>query len=124
MRATGAQGREDQRGQASVELLGALPAALLVVAIGWQLLLAGQTTWLAANAARVAARAKAVGKDPEAAARSSLPSYLRDELLVADDNGAGRVRVRVRVPLVLRSVPSPVSVGADAAMEPQEGTRP
>jgi pilus assembly protein CpaE len=123
MRATGAQGREDQRGQASVELLGALPAALLVVAIGWQLLLAGQTTWLAANAARVAARANAVGEDPEAAARGSLPSYLRGGLVVAGDEGSGRVRVRVRVPLVLRRMSSPVSVGAVAAMEPQGGAR-
>jgi pilus assembly protein CpaE len=57
---------EDERGQASVELLGALPAALLVAAIGWQLLLAGQASWLAGNAARVAARAAAVGEDPRA----------------------------------------------------------
>jgi hypothetical protein len=118
MRITGAHGREDQRGQASVELLGVLPAALLVVAIGLQLLLAGQAAWLAGNAARVAARAHAVGRDPEPAARGALPSYLRRGLAVADQ-GDGRVRVRVRVPLALPGIHSPLTVRADAAMQPQ-----
>jgi hypothetical protein len=114
---------EDERGQASVELLGALPAALLVVAIGWQLLLTGQAAWLAGNAARVAARANAVGKDPESAARGSLPSYLRRDLEVAQ-GGDGRVRVRVRVPLALPGALSPLSVRADAAMQPQGKSEP
>jgi len=120
MHESGAQGRREcERGQASVEMIGALPAALLVVAIGWQLLLAGQATWLAANAARVGARAQAVGRDPKAAARSSLPSYLERHLEVAGDGH--RVRVRVRVPLLVKSVESPLSVAASAALEPQRG---
>jgi hypothetical protein len=108
---------EDERGQASVELIGALPAALLVVAIGWQLLLTGQATWLAANAARVAARAQAVGRDPAPAARDALPSYLRRGVDVA--GGGGRVKLRVRVPLVLPGIRSPLHVRADASMQPQ-----
>ena len=120
MHESGEQGRwERERGQASVELIGALPAALLVVAIGWQLLLAGQATWLAANAARVAARAQAVGRDPEDAARSSLPSYLERHLEVAGDGH--RVRVRLRVPLVVKAVDSPLRVAATAALERQRG---
>jgi pilus assembly protein CpaE len=120
MHESGAQGRKEcERGQASVELIGVLPAALLLVAIGWQLLLAGQASWLAANAARVAARAHAVGGDPDEAARTSLPSYLERRLEVAADGR--RVRVRVRVPLVLRGIDSPLSVAGTAAFERQRG---
>ena len=123
MRITGAQGREDERGQASVELLGALPAALLIVAIGWQLLLAGQATWLTGNAARVAARAKALGSDPAPAARGALPSYLRRGIHVTDRDGDG-VRVRVQVPLAVPGVHSPLTVRAEAAMQSQDGIVP
>ena len=120
MQRTGEHGRwECERGQASVEFIGVLPAALLVVAVGWQLLLAGQASWLAANAARVAARAQAVGGDPEAAARTSLPSYLERHLEVA--GGADRVRVRVRVPLLVKNFDSPLRVAGTAVLERQSG---
>jgi pilus assembly protein CpaE len=120
MQEPGEHGRwECERGQASVELIGVLPAALLVIAIGWQLLLAGHASWLAANAARVAARAQAVGGDPEAAARSSLPTYLERHLEVSGDGD--RVRVRVRVPLLLETVDSPLRVAGTAALERQRG---
>jgi pilus assembly protein CpaE len=120
MQRSGEHGRwECQGGQASVEFLGVLPAALLVVAIGWQLLLAGQACWLAANAARVAARAQAVGRDPDAAARSSLPSYLERHLEVAGEGE--RVRVRVRVPLLFRDLDSPLRVAGTAALQRQSG---
>jgi TadE-like protein len=116
MRSRGAQGTEPERGQASVEFLGALPAALLVVLAAWQLALAGQTSWLAANAARVAARAEAVGHDPERAARSAVPSYLRDRMRVTRGD-RGRIVVRVRVPLLLKRWRTPLRVGASAALE-------
>jgi hypothetical protein len=116
-RIQGARGREPERGQASVEFLGVLPAALLVALAGWQLALAGQAVWLAGNAARVAARAQAVGNDPRTAARSALPSYLRRGLVVRDDDG--RVSVRVAVPLLLRRWRAPLRIGATAALEPR-----
>jgi pilus assembly protein CpaE len=119
MRTPGAQRTDSERGQASVEFLGALPAAFLVVLVAWQLVLAGQATWLVGNAARVAARAQAVGGDPAAAARSALPSYLRRRLEVAADESGGRVDVRVRVPFVLRRWSSPIEIGGSAAMERQ-----
>jgi pilus assembly protein CpaE len=111
------QGRDGERGQASVEFLGALPAALLVALAGWQAALAGQTVWLAGNAARVAARAQAVGGDPEAAARSALPSYLRRGLVVR--SAGDRVFLRVGLPLLLKRWPAPLPVRASAAMERQ-----
>jgi hypothetical protein len=120
MRQPGAQGREAERGQASVEFLGTLPAALLVALVAWQLVLAGQTSWIAGNAARVAARAQAVGRDPDAAARSALPSHLRSRLEVVSDGPRGeRIRVKVGLPLLLRRWGSPVEIGATAAIRRQ-----
>ena len=112
----GAQARECERGQAAVELLGVLPAALLVVLAGWQLVLAGHALWLAGNAARAGARAQAVGADPRAAARRALPAYLRGGLSVNGGQG-GQVRVRVRIPIVAPAWGSPLRVSAAAALE-------
>jgi len=104
-----------ERGQASVELLGAVPAVLLVAALVWQLALVGQAAWLCANAARVAARAEAVGRDGPAAARSALPKSMERGLDVKSTS-SGAVRVRLRIPLLLRAWQSPVSVGATARL--------
>jgi pilus assembly protein CpaE len=107
--------RGPECGQATVEFLGVLPAALLVILAGWQLALAGQALWLSGNAARVAARAQAVGRDPLVAARSALPSYLRRDLVVRGDGE--RVSVRVAVPLLVDRWRSPIGVRATAALE-------
>jgi hypothetical protein len=103
-----------ERGQASVELLGVVPAALVAALIGWQLVLAGHTMWLSAQAARVAARAEAVGRSPAAAARSALPRSLEPGLDVGRRREGGVV-VHVRVPLVVRRWRSPVSVSASSS---------
>src|SRR3954452_11717876 len=91
---------DDQRGQASIELLAAVPFALLVGAVAWQLALLGHAAWLAAHAARAAARADAVGRSPRRAARSVLPRSLERGLRV--QRSGRRVSVRVRVPLLFR----------------------
>ena len=96
-----------------------LPAVLLVAALVWQLALAGQAAWLCANAARAAARAEAVGRDGPSAARSALPRSLERGLKVESAAG-GAVRVRMRVPLLLRAWQSPISVAATARLG-QEG---
>ncbi len=98
--ASGHTGR-GSRGQASVELVATLPFILLAGALAWQFALAGWTVWMSAHAARVAARADAVGRAVGPAARSALPTTLRPGLEV-DRLSAGGVRVRVRVPLLLR----------------------
>lgn len=97
-----------------MELLGVLPAVLLAGLACWQIVLTGHTTWLAGNAARVAARADVVGRDPEAAARSALPRHLRHGLVVR--RKGERVDLRVRVPIVLRGAPSPLRVAASATL--------
>jgi pilus assembly protein CpaE len=102
-------------GQASVELVAAVPFVLLCAAVAWQLALAGQAAWLCANAARVAARADAVGRDSAAAARSALPGPFRRGMEVS--RAGGRVvRVRVHVPLLLLRRSTPIVVSASAGL--------
>jgi pilus assembly protein CpaE len=101
--------------QASVELVAVVPFVLLCAAVAWQLALAGQTAWLCANAARVAARAEAVGRDARGAARSALPAPLRRGLQVSRVGG-GAIRVRIRMPFLLKSWPTPIVVSASAGL--------
>ena len=102
-------------GQASAELVAIVPFVLLCAAFAWQLAVAGQTAWLCANAARVAARAEAVGRDGRAAARSALPEPLRRGLDVSRAKGDA-VRVRVHVPFLLRRWATPIAVSASAGL--------
>ena len=84
-------------GQASIELLAAIPLLLIVAALIWQAALAARSASFAATAARDGARAIALGRDPRAAAVSGLPSDLVPGVrLKALD--AGRVRVWIKVP--------------------------
>jgi len=91
------------RGQASVELVVLLPVIVLVLAIAYQALLAGQAIWEVRVASRAAARAHSLGADPAAAARSRLRSGLERGLRVTPSD-AGDVRVSVRVPAVIPTV--------------------
>jgi len=104
-----------QRGQASVELVAALPFVLLVGAVVWQLALAGHALWLTGHAARAAARADVVGRDVGAAARSALPAGLERGLEV-ERLPEGGVRVRVQMPLLLHRWPGPVAVAATSSL--------
>jgi hypothetical protein len=101
-------------GQASVETVAVVPALLLAALVAWQLVLAGQSLWLCANAARAAARADLVGRDPERAARSALPRELRRDLRVARRDGA--IRVELRLPLLVHAWRSPIRVAASASL--------
>jgi len=78
-----------------------LPVLLVLAALLWQAVVAGQALWLSAAAARAAARAAAVGADPEAAARGTLPRSLQHHLHVDRDHDA--VRVDIAIPSVLTS---------------------
>ena len=104
-----------ERGQASVELLGTVPAVLVVAALLWELALAGQTAWLCANAARAGARAELVGGSAAGAARSALPRSLERGMEV-ETGSDGSVRVRLRVPLLLRAWQGPLSVSATSRL--------
>ena len=99
-----------ERGQATVELVAAVPALVLACVIAWELVLAGHTAWVAAHAARAGARAVAVGRDGRAAALSVDSS---SAVSVLD---GGRVRVRLPVPLLVPGWNSAVMVSAMAGL--------
>jgi hypothetical protein len=87
------------RGQATVELVGVLPLALLVALAVGQLLAAGAARELAGNAAEAGAAAILQDTQAKAAARDALPGWSDDhvEIRVSDR----RVRVRLRpVPVI------------------------
>jgi len=104
-----------QDGQASVELVAVLPLLLLVGALCWQAALAGHAVWMSAHAARAAARADAVGRDPTKAASSALPAGLERRMSVRRLNEGG-VRVRVVIPFLLPHWRSPAAVSATASL--------
>jgi hypothetical protein len=101
-------------------MVAVVPLVVLVGAVAWQLALAGQAVWLCANAARVAARAEAVGDDRERAARSALPRSFERGLRV-ESARRGAVRVRVRIPLIVHRWRGPVMVSASAALPQGDG---
>jgi hypothetical protein len=107
---------EADDGQASVELVALLPLLLGAALLLFQLLLVGASSWLASTAARDAARASALGRDPAAAARSSLPGPFRHGLQVSAARRGG-IRVRVAIPTLVGVRLG--SASATAAMEPQ-----
>jgi hypothetical protein len=92
-----------------------VPVVLAIGAIAWQLAIAGHAAWLTAHAARAAARADAVGRSPDDAARSALPRSLEDELDVRR-LARGGVRVSVRMPLLLRRWDAAVRMAAVSSL--------
>ena len=85
-----------ERGQASVELVAILPfVALLAIAL-WQVALAGHAVWAGSAAARAAARAEAVGGDPERAALSLLPARLRTGAKLRAGDGEVELSIPIR----------------------------
>jgi hypothetical protein len=94
--------RGGERGQASVELIAAIPALALVTLLVAQLALAGYALWSAGIAARAGARAAYVGGDGERAARASLPEPLRKDAMIRDRSG---LRVEVRTPSLVPGLP-------------------
>ncbi|WP_354701398.1 hypothetical protein DSM112329_01712 [Paraconexibacter sp. AEG42_29] len=111
---------ESERGQASVEFVALLPLLAAIVVLLWQAVVAGQAVWLAGTAARAAARAEAVGGDPVAAARATLPVALHEGLKTTRDDDGG-VRVRIRIPVVVDGDRRVATVTAQARFRPQGG---
>src|SRR3954453_13897963 len=103
------------RGQASVELLGAVPVVLLLGLVLLQLLAIGYSSVLAGNAAEAAALAVAGGGEAVDAARAAVPDWSRAHMRVAVRDG--RVEVRMRPPTALDAVSKKLEVHADAAVQ-------
>lgn len=103
-------------GQASVELVAALPALLLAALLALQLLAAGYALTLADGAAEAGALALAAGRPAARAAREALPGWARGDVDVAVRGE--RVTVRLRPPSPLPSLAQHLSVSSSAAARP------
>ena len=90
----------DNRGQASVELIAVIPLLAVFVLLAWQAFVAVRSITLASAAARAAARAVAVADDPRAAAVRGLPSGFGGRLKL-ERLSSGAIRASLPVPLVL-----------------------
>jgi hypothetical protein len=101
-----------EEGQATVELVAALPALLLAAFIALQLLAAGFALTLADGAAEAGAMALASGRDAAPAARAALPGWARGRASV--EVRGGRVTVRVRPPAPLGLLAGPLELDSTA----------
>lgn len=106
----------DERGQATVELVAALPALLLAAAVALQLLVAGYSMTLADGAAEAGALALASGGSAAEAAREALPGWAKDDVSV--DVESGTVSVRLRPPSPIAALAERLAVSSSASARP------
>jgi hypothetical protein len=104
----------DERGQASVEAIAALPLLLLTGLLSLQLLAAGYSLTLADGAAEAAALSRAAGRSAEQAARGALPGWARDRVDVSVTKRA--VSVRIRPPSPFATLADGLAVTSTAAV--------
>jgi hypothetical protein len=103
-----------ERGQASVEVVAAVPALLLLALVVFQLLAVGYSAVLAGDAAEAGALAVAGGADGRAAARSAVPGWSRAGMTV--EVAGSSVRVALRPPSPLAVVGRRLEVHASAVV--------
>lgn len=84
----------DEAGQATVELVAAVPALILAALISLQLLAAGYALTLADGAAEAGALALAEGGSAAEAARDALPGWADDNVSVAVEGDEVIVHLR------------------------------
>jgi hypothetical protein len=109
-------GAHDQRGQATVELVAALPALLLAALLALQLLAAGYALTLADGAAEAGALALASGDSATEAVRDALPGWADDDVSVEVDDG--EVSVRLRPPSPFAAIADRLEVTSRASARP------
>lgn len=109
-----AHSHERECGQATVELLGGLPALLLLGLVLFQVLAVGYSAVLAGSAAEAGALALAGGGDPDAGARAAVPDGSQAEMRVASSDGT--VEVALRPPSLFRSLAASLEVRAQASI--------
>jgi hypothetical protein len=106
----------EERGQAAVELVAALPALLLAALVALQLLLAGYATTLADGAAEAGALALASGAPAAEAVRRALPGWAEDDVRVSVRGGT--VSVRLAPPSPLPALAERLAIVATASARP------
>lgn len=106
------RGFDAERGQASVELIAAVPVLMLSALVCLQLLVAGYALTLADGAAEAGALALASGAPADDAARSALPGWARASVEVSSRRGA--VSVRLQPPTVVPGLGDLLAVSSQA----------
>jgi Flp pilus assembly protein TadG len=103
-------------GQATVELVAAIPVLLLAGLVALQLLVAGYALTLADGAAEAGALALAAGRPAESAARKALPGWAEGDAEVAVRGG--EVTVRLRLPSPLPALTGRLAMSSSAFARP------
>jgi hypothetical protein len=101
-----------ERGQASLELLAAVPFVIVTAIVCMQLLAAGYSLTLADGAAEAGALALASDLSPEGAVEAALPGWA-DERFEVEHTG-GRLVVRLRPPAPLEAIGRALEVSSSA----------
>jgi hypothetical protein len=105
-----------EAGQATIELIAAIPLLLLAGAVALQLLLTGYALTVTDGAAEAGSLALAAGRPAKAAARESLPAWAEDGAEVSVKEG--EVTVRLRPPSLLPAVGSALAVTSSSYARP------
>lgn len=107
-----------EQGQASVELVAAVPALILAALISLQLLATGYALTLADGAAEAGALALAQGRSAADAARAALPGWADDNVSVVVEGD--EVIVHLRPPSPFATVADHLSVTSMAGARSAE----
>ena len=105
-----------ERGQATVELIAALPALLLAGLVALQLLAAGYALTLADGAAEAGALALASGGSAADAAKEALPGWAEDDVSISVEGG--EVSVRLRPPSPIPALAKRLTISSSATARP------
>jgi hypothetical protein len=109
---------DNSRGQATVELLAAIPLLVLAGAIALQLLLTGYALLLADGAAEAGALALATGRPARPAVEQSLPQWARERAELAVHGG--EVTVRLPPPAPIAAIGERLAVSSSGYARPRE----
>lgn len=107
-----------EEGQATVELVAAVPALLLAALVSLQLLAAGYAMTLADGAAEAGALALAQGGSASDAVRAALPGWAEDNVAVSVTGD--EVSVRLRPPSPFGSIADHLAVTSTASARAAE----
>jgi len=110
-------GSATEGGQATVELVAALPALLLAGYIAFQVLATGYALSIADGAAEAGALALASGRSATEATHAALPGWAADDVEVSVSGG--RVTVRLQPPSLSEALAERLTVTGSAAARPR-----
>ncbi len=111
----------NEKGQASVEILGAVPVLLLAALCLFQLLAAGYAIVIADNASQAAAVAVANGDDPDDAAHEAAPGLSHKSVRVVQRGE--KITVTLRPPGPVKQISEKLMVSSSAVVRRPEDDR-